>query len=171
MPLRCQYKNAHQDLRIKVWLSSKSAFFYPVLPLSIHGLFSQKSSLIRSTCSVKILALLLFFLSLSFWVRLIWAGLPLLVSLPGVDICAVARTFFVDSDFEIFLVLCESDSIFDIARTCCTNCEVCFGGVVGLLSAPATDLELGTDFCSVSYNWAYEPHSPADGTGCDCWRE
>lgn len=37
----------------------------PVFPLNIHGLFSQNSSLITSTCSINTFALPLFFLSFS----------------------------------------------------------------------------------------------------------
>jgi hypothetical protein len=64
---------------------------------------------------VIILALLRFFLSLSFWVRLIWVGLPPLVSFPAFDACVAGmRFFFVDSDFDISFDLCAPDFTSDL---------------------------------------------------------
>lgn len=67
----------------------------PVFPLSIHGLFSQNSSLIISTCSVTIRAFVLFFLSFSLCVLLICAigGRPSFPFVPAAQPPSSSATF------------------------------------------------------------------------------
>lgn len=131
-------------------------FVHPVLPLKIHGLFSQNSSLMRSTCSVKIFALLLFFLSLSFCVRLIWTGLPPLPSRPAEYDCFVgARFFFVDSDLEVSLAFRVSDSsTFDFGCASRFDREASLDDTMGWPSISTADLGPGTELWSLSYSCA-----------------